>query len=272
MRRLRLRPRLRPLKTSSPARPPPRLWWLRPKTACVCCKPAAAPVISAPDAPRIQVNVTIDTITYDAEGEIEIAGRGQGGGFVRLYIDNMAIKTTPVTEQGQWFGTLPGVEPGIYTLRVDELDAAGNVTSRFETPFKREEPAIVAAAQGALAPPAPVETRAPSVTTSASQPTAVTDEPVAPIASAQTPVTSTPPITPEADTGTQIATAPTLEPASRPNASVITVQPGFTLWQIAEQMIGQGEMYVQIYEANRTQIRDPNLIYPGQVFTMPADQ
>lgn len=232
-------------------------------------QPSAAPIISAPDAPTIQVNVTIDTITYDAEGVVEIAGRGQGGGFVRLYLDNMAIKTTPVTEQGLWKGSLPGVAPGIYTLRVDELDSTGTVTSRFETPFKREEPAIVAAAQAALAPPAPVETVQPSVSTSASQPTVVTDDPTAPVVAADT---STPAITPEAGGDAQVASAPVLEPAARPNVNIITVQPGFTLWQIAEQMMGQGEMYVQVYEANRTQIRDPNLIYPGQVFSMPADQ
>jgi nucleoid-associated protein YgaU len=70
----------------------------------------------------------------------------------------------------------------------------------------------------------------------------------------------------------EVAVVPTLDPAARPTVSVITVQPGFTLWQIAQEMMGQGEMYVQVYEANRAQIRDPNLIYPGQVFTMPANQ
>lgn len=54
------------------------------------------------------------------------------------------------------------------------------------------------------------------------------------------------------------------------SAQVITVQPGSTLWAIARDTYGQGEMYVRVYEANRDRIRDPNLIYPGQVFAMPG--
>ena len=32
---------------------------------------------------------------------------------------------------------------------------------------------------------------------------------------------------------------------------------------------GEGVLYVQLFEANRDRIRDPDLIYPGQVFTVP---
>ncbi|NNK77379.1 MAG: LysM peptidoglycan-binding domain-containing protein [Litoreibacter sp.] len=49
----------------------------------------------------------------------------------------------------------------------------------------------------------------------------------------------------------------------------VTVQPGFTLWAIAKGRYGKGEQYVRVYEANRDLIRDPDLIYPGQVFTLP---
>ncbi|OAN81173.1 hypothetical protein A8B78_09175 [Jannaschia sp. EhC01] len=50
---------------------------------------------------------------------------------------------------------------------------------------------------------------------------------------------------------------------------VITVQPGFTLWGMAENTFGNGILYVQIFEENRDQIRDPNWIFPGQIFRMP---
>ncbi|WP_111735080.1 LysM peptidoglycan-binding domain-containing protein [Roseovarius amoyensis] len=49
----------------------------------------------------------------------------------------------------------------------------------------------------------------------------------------------------------------------------ITVQPGNTLWAISRDRYGEGVLYVRIYEANRDRIRDPDLIYPGQVFTLP---
>lgn len=49
----------------------------------------------------------------------------------------------------------------------------------------------------------------------------------------------------------------------------ITVQQGATLWAIARERYGDPLLYVQVFEANRAQIRDPDLIYPGQVFTLP---
>jgi nucleoid-associated protein YgaU len=50
----------------------------------------------------------------------------------------------------------------------------------------------------------------------------------------------------------------------------VVVQPGNSLWRIAYHTYGHGVRYTVIYQANRDQIRDPNLIYPGQVFTVPA--
>ena len=109
---------------------------------------------------------------------------------------------------------MPEVDTGVYTLRIDEVNEAGQVTSRVETPFKREEPSVLAA----LDP----------------QSTA------------------------------QAGTAP------RQNISVVTVQPGNTLWGIAKRNYGSGIMYVRVFNANRDRIRDPNLIYPGQVFSVPG--
>ena len=51
--------------------------------------------------------------------------------------------------------------------------------------------------------------------------------------------------------------------------AVRTVQPGSTLWAIAREQFGEGTMFVAVYEANKDLIRDPDLIYPGQVFRMP---
>jgi nucleoid-associated protein YgaU len=47
------------------------------------------------------------------------------------------------------------------------------------------------------------------------------------------------------------------------------VQPGNNLWQIARQAYGVGTRYLVIYSANLAQIRDPERIYPGQVFKLP---
>ncbi len=50
----------------------------------------------------------------------------------------------------------------------------------------------------------------------------------------------------------------------------VEVQPGNSLWRIAQHSYGDGLRYTLIYQANRTKIRDPNLIYPGQVFAVPS--
>lgn len=50
---------------------------------------------------------------------------------------------------------------------------------------------------------------------------------------------------------------------------IVTISSGNTLWAIARDTYGDPYFYVQIFEANRDQIRDPNRIYPGQVFTLP---
>ena len=49
----------------------------------------------------------------------------------------------------------------------------------------------------------------------------------------------------------------------------VVIQPGNNLWNIARRLYGSGFSYTVIYEANKDQIRNPDLIYPGQVFMMP---
>ena len=50
----------------------------------------------------------------------------------------------------------------------------------------------------------------------------------------------------------------------------VIIQPGNNLWRIARVIYGDGFRYADIYEANKGQIRDPDLIYPGQIFTTPG--
>lgn len=49
-----------------------------------------------------------------------------------------------------------------------------------------------------------------------------------------------------------------------------TVQKGDCLWNIAKKFYGNGSKYTVIYNANKDKIKNPNLIYPGQVLTIPA--
>jgi nucleoid-associated protein YgaU len=167
------------------------------------------PAMPADTPPEVMSNVALDTITYDPQGEVVLQGRALGQGFVQVYVDNMPVSRLPVDAQGRWRGDLPDVDTGVYTLRIDEIDSSGDVVSRIETPFLREDPAAI------------VETMA-------------------------------------AEVG-----SPEFSIATR------TIQPGNTLWAIAEERYGSGVLYVNVFEANKDRIRDPDLIYPGQVFLMP---
>lgn len=185
-------------------------------------------------APERAANVTIDTITYTEDGAVQLAGRGTADRVVRLYLDNAGLAETAIDAAGDWAVTIADVAPGVYTLRADQVDGTGTVTSRFETPFQRETVEALAAATQAA--PADVAAAADGA---APADTAATVE-----AAAADPVQAAP--------------------------VTVTVQPGFTLWRIATESLGDGIRYVQVFEANRDQIRDPDLIYPGQVFTIPA--
>jgi nucleoid-associated protein YgaU len=160
-------------------------------------------------APEVLKTIALDSISYDPSGDVVLAGRGTGQGYVRVYLNNTPIKTLKIEQDGRWRAPLPQVATGVYTLRIDEIDESGTVLSRVETPFKREEPSVLA----------------------------------------------------------QLSTGEAPEEGIR--LSLVTVQPGNTLWGIASKTYGEGILYVRVFEANRDRIRDPDLIYPGQVFTIP---
>ncbi|MFS4580123.1 LysM peptidoglycan-binding domain-containing protein [Phaeobacter sp. C3_T13_0] len=77
----------------------------------------------------------------------------------------------------------------------------------------------------------------------------------------------------------EVLQQPAAEPATTPDAApigaqplvrLVTVQEGDTLWAISRERYGDGFLYVRVFDANRASIRNPDLIYPGQVFTVPV--
>lgn len=59
------------------------------------------------------------------------------------------------------------------------------------------------------------------------------------------------------------------EPA--PESVFYTVKKGDTLGAIAKEHLGKASRYTEIFEANQPMLKDPNLIYPGQVLRIPQD-
>ena len=152
-----------------------------------------------PDA----MTALLGSISYDDAGDVALTGAASGE-FVRVYLNNRAVATSQIEANGDWQAGLPAVDTGIYTLRVDELDKQGQVVARVETPFKREEPEVLAAAT-----------------------------------------------------------------ETEKLVQAITVQPGSTLWAIAQERYGSGTLYTRVFKANADTIKNPDLIYPGQVFRVP---
>lgn len=67
-----------------------------------------------------------------------------------------------------------------------------------------------------------------------------------------------------------VATPVVTRPATTaPTTRTYTVVRGDCLWNIAKKYYGNGSQYTKIYNANRDKIKNPNLIYPGQVLTIP---
>ncbi len=196
----------------------------------------AAPQTAKPAVPKI---VSIDAVDYDASGNIVFSGQGEPGHTARVYIDNTFIADATVGADGRWsYAGTADVGTGVHALRVDGLDAAGKVLNRVEVPFFREEQSKVAAA-------AQPEQQQPDQTVQKTEP--------------------------EQQASTTAATAQDQEAAApaAPKEGRVVIQPGNNLWRISRVLYGTGEKYTLLYQANKDQIRDPDLIYPGQIFKTP---
>jgi len=74
-------------------------------------------------------------------------------------------------------------------------------------------------------------------------------------------------------TGTTVAVAKEVEPTPSINPKsngTYIVQSGDTLFSIAKKYYGDGTQYTKIYNANKDQIKNPNLIYPGLQLVIPT--
>ena len=212
--------------------------------------------------------VSIDTISYDLDGQVSIGGRAAGTGFVRIYIDNSLIATSKITSGGYWKADFLNIKAGIYKLRADEISETGEVLSRVEIPFKREKPDELVALTTESSTEGGEKIKVNSAITQ--NKVKVQDQVVGLEASTLT-------LELNEVVSNVIGIDEKVQPISGrlevPNLSIEfrikTVQPGSTLWAIAKERYGSGIEYHKVFEANKERIKDPDLIYPGQVFEIP---
>ncbi|EIM30438.1 LysM peptidoglycan-binding domain-containing protein [Microvirga lotononidis] len=198
--------------------------------------PAPPAAIGQP-APRPEIKI----VTVEAEeGKLFVSGQSAPGATVRLYLNESFIAPGGAGGDGKVsFAIGSGVKPGDYRIRLDDVDpVSGQVRSRAEVGFN----VPVQVASGQPQAPAPAQ---PSARTQPSREvaSALPDGQIAGI-------------------GTVVV----------PNINTTIVSRGDNLWRISQRIYGKGLRYTVIYGANQEQIRNPNLIYPGQVFVLPGDQ
>ncbi|MCO6387822.1 LysM peptidoglycan-binding domain-containing protein [Aliihoeflea sp. 40Bstr573] len=254
-----------------------------------------APTQDRPASPRSALAVEAMEIEG---GTVFVAGRGAAGSTVRVYANEILLGEARVSDGGRFLiETQTELPVGDYIVRADVIGPGGEVTARAAVPFQREPGEAVAAV-------APAETTPPSEPEPAAREAAASEDVAAaasgsqseaasqgavvsggPAATGEDPNLETPSMagTPaaspalaasEADTDVAAATPAIEETMAAPLEAAdgaVIIRRGDTLWRISRRVYGRGVRYSTIYLANQEQIRDPDMIWPGQVFSVPDE-
>ncbi|KHJ54207.1 hypothetical protein LA66_12130 [Aureimonas altamirensis] len=216
------------------AAPAPQVASATPQVAAPGAATADATAPAAPAAPAADPNApAIGAVEIEGD-QIYVAGTAAKGSKVRLYLNDAFVAEAPIGSKREFLASARQAVPvGTHVVRADVVDKAGSVVARAEVPFERPDREHVAA---------------------------VAASPALPGMSAAE----------KADT----TLASNGEPAGglQEVDGRVIIRKGDTLWRISRENYGVGSRYTVIYLANGDQIRNPDLIYPGQVFRMPAHE
>ena len=200
-------------------------------------------VLSQPSAPKPMAGaVVVESVEIEPGGKFHASGRARAGAAVRLYLNDTFVASVTAGADGRFAVTInKGVAPGSYRVRLDEVEPnSGAARARAEVPFK------------------------------------VPDTMVASSVLKQAKASKAPDITASGQPQLAAAVATVLPDGGLPSTVVVpkiattTVSRGDSLWRLSRHTYGVGTRYAVIYNANREQIRNPNLIHPGQIFVLPA--
>src|SRR5258707_4166532 len=200
-------------------------------------------VLSQPALPKPAAGaVVVEAVEIEPGGKFHVSGRAGSGAAVRLYLNDSFIAPVTAGADGRFAITInEGVAPGSYRVRLDEVESnSGAVRARAEVPFNVPDTVVTGSV--------------PAQATASKRPD---------IAAAQQPQLAAAAATVLPDGGSPSAVVV-------PKIATTTVSRGDSLWRISRLTYGAGTRYAVIYKANREQIRNPNLIYPGQIFVLPT--
>lgn len=238
--------------------------------------PHAEPAAGDPGQPS-GTTLRVEAVEIE-DDSLYIAGSVESGRRVRLYVDENFVGEVRGSTGDRFLleRTYP-LPAGDHRVRADELKSDGTVVARSEVPFLRPEGnSFAAIADRDLSGGGGVLAENHSDALGSDD----KDGPAQPAVSADgdargSNLTTNAAV--EAATGTGAATelprtASTpawQQDALRPVEGRVIIRRGDSLWAISKKTYGAGSRYTTIYLANGEQIRDPDLIYPGQVFRLP---
>ncbi len=214
-----------------------------------------------PETKPVAGPAPVKVVGVDAEpgGRLYVTAQGAPKADLRLYLNDTLVAPGRAGPDGRVAFTIgSGVKPGDYRVRIDQVDpASGAVKTRAETAF---------AVPPSLDRPAAAE--APARQTLLRAAPAAGPVPSAAVPPADAPVTAMPsPPAPGAEASSPVDPGAVFVPG----ISTAKVIRGDNLWSISRRAYGKGLRYTVIFDANQGQIRDPNRIYPGQVFVLPGE-
>ncbi|CDX19103.1 Peptidoglycan-binding lysin domain-containing protein [Mesorhizobium sp. ORS 3324] len=239
-------------------------------TAPAATGQASAPAAQTPAAAADEPKIAVEAVEIDG-GKIFIAGTADPGRKVRAYADDMLLGEAKTSPDGHFLiEAARDIPVGNHTIHVDGLaDDGVKVVARAAVPFEREPGESVAAVAPNEAKPAEGKLAQVQGAGSAAAKTAETKAPATATAQAGKPAPAEAPAKvaeakPSADVPETVA--PKLEHAD----GAVIIRRNDTLWRISRRVYGHGVRYSTIYLANQDQIRDPDRIWPGQVFKVPG--
>jgi nucleoid-associated protein YgaU len=186
--------------------------------------------------------VVVESVEIEPGGKFHASGRAHPSGAVRLYLNETLVASVTAGADGRFAITINrGVAPGSYRVRLDEVEPnSGAVRARAEVPFNVPDTMDTASVP-------------PGAKASKPRDTAAARQPQLAAAVASIPSDGGSPST-----------------VVVPKIATTSVSRGDSLWRLSRQTYGVGTRYAVIYRANREQIRNPNLIHPGQIFVLPT--
>jgi nucleoid-associated protein YgaU len=210
---------------------------------------AAAEALSIPPPPsRIDDSVPVfDVARIEPTGDAVIAGRAAPGATVELLRNGERHDRAVADQYGQFVMVPSKLPPGKYELSLRSIQPDGKQAISNRTVAVALEAAQPTSGASPLRAEAPLDVPNAVVTSHPGLDKALSSQAHA--------------LPREGSSSTVVV----------PKAATTVVSRGDSLWRISRFTYGSGMRYAVVYKANRNQIANPDRIYPGQIFVLPAN-